>query len=152
MPTKRRYKVCPVQVAEVGAGAWHPERDARPWLRFNLTAHFHQATTLLRRSREIDRLWDELGRELAKSALPERVIFALADAAFGWRVRNATYRPHADISEQVASRDLALSVAAGFLVPKGERRGRYYVASPRLSAIRDRTREARTTADDPFAD
>ena len=139
-------------LADVGAGAWHPERDARPWIRFNLTAHFRQATTLLRRAREIERLWTELDRELLKSGLPDRAIFALADAALGWRVRNATYRPHASLSEQVAGKDLALGVRAGYLVPKGEKRGRYYVASPLLMAIRDKTREPRPTNDNPFAE
>ncbi len=37
-----------------------PERDARPWVRFCLTAHYRQAQTLLRRSREMQRLWDAL--------------------------------------------------------------------------------------------
>ena len=39
-------------LAEVGGGAWHPERDTRPWIRFCLTAHYQQAGTLLRRTRE----------------------------------------------------------------------------------------------------
>jgi Fic family protein len=45
-------------LAEVGGGRWQPERDTRPWIRFCLRAHFHQAQRLLRRSREIGRLWD----------------------------------------------------------------------------------------------
>lgn len=139
-------------LAEVGAGAWNPQRDARPWIRFNLTAHFRQATTLLRRARETDRLWNELESELATSGLPDRAIFALADAALGWRVRNGTYRPHAELSDQVAGRDLGSCVRAGYLLPKGEKRGRFYVASPQLTAIRERTRESRRTIDDPFAE
>lgn len=146
--TQDYYRV----LAAVGAGAWNPQRDARPWIRFNLTAHFRQATTLLRRARELERLWDELDVELRKSELPDRTIFALADAALGWRVRNGTYRPHAELSDQVAGRDLALCVRAGFLLPKGEKRGRFYVAAPQLAAIRDRTRESRSVHDDPFAE
>ncbi len=38
---------------EVGAGGWHPQRDARPWLRFCLRAHYLQATTTMRRREEI---------------------------------------------------------------------------------------------------
>ena len=30
-------------LAEVGAGSWHPERNATPWIRFILTAHLRQA-------------------------------------------------------------------------------------------------------------
>jgi hypothetical protein len=65
-------------------------------------------------------------------------------------VRNATYRPVAEISDQLAGRDLKLAVSAGLLVPKGERRGRYYERSDRLRRIREQTREPRTTLDDPF--
>jgi Fic family protein len=137
-------------LAGVGAGAWHPERDARPWIRFCLTAHFHQATSLLRRTREIARLWDLLEQEIKVAKLPERLIFALSEAAVGWKVRNATYKPSVEVSEQIASRDLALAVGAGFLVPKGERRWRHYVATPKLTEIRGRTREVRPALEDPF--
>jgi Fic family protein len=138
-------------LAEVGGGTWQPERDAHPWIRFCLTAHFQQATDLLRRTRDIDRLWNMLEEEIRTHHLPDRLIFALADAAAGYRVRNGTYRPIAEISEQVASRDLALAVRAGLLIPRGERRGRYYDKSPRLEAIGTSTREKRVAAADPFA-
>ncbi len=138
-------------LAQVGGGAWHPERDAHAWIRFCLTAHFQQATDLLRRTRDIDRLWNMLEEEIRKHHLPDRLIFALADAAVGYRVRNATYRPTAEISEQVASRDLALAVKAGLLIARGERRGRYYEKSARLEAIRTSTREKRVAPADPFA-
>lgn len=137
-------------LAAVGAGAWHPERDTRLWIRFCLTAHFRQATTLLARTREIQRLWDALDEEIASRKLPERSIFALADAAQGFRVRNATYRPIAEISENLASRDLKTLVDYGLLLPAGEKRGRYYVASDLLKAIRLKTREPKRT-EDPFA-
>jgi len=138
-------------LAEVGGGTWQPERDAHPWIRFCLTAHFQQATDLLRRTRDIDRLWNMLEEEIRTHHLPDRLIFALADAAAGYRVRNGTYRPIAEISEQVASRDLALAVRAGLLIPRGERRGRYYEKSPRLEAIGASTREKRVAPADPFA-
>jgi Fic family protein len=37
-------------LSEVGGGAWAPQRDAHPWVRFCLTAHYRQAKALLRRS------------------------------------------------------------------------------------------------------
>jgi hypothetical protein len=73
---------------------------------------------------------------------------ALSDATLGYRVRNATYRSAAEISETLASRDLKLLVDSRLLVPDGEKRGRAYIASPALKAIRERTREPRI-ADDP---
>lgn len=136
-------------LAEVGGGSWQPERDARPWIRFCLTAHYRQATTLLLRTRELARLWDTLEHEAARRGLPERTVLALAEAATGLRIRNATYRPLAEISDQVASRDFKSLVEQGLLIAKGERRGRYYVASEALQAIRAKTREPRKV-EDPF--
>lgn len=136
-------------LAEVGGGSWQPGRDARPWIRFCLTAHYRQATTLLLRTRELARLWDALEHEVTRRGLPERTILALAEAATGLRIRNATYRPIAEISDQVASRDFKSLVEEGLLVAKGERRGRYYVAAEALQAIRAKTREPRKV-EDPF--
>lgn len=137
-------------LGEVAAGAWHPERDARPWIRFCLTAHYRQAMTLLRRTRETERMWAELEREVERRHLPERVLFALADATTGLRVRSSTYRVVAEISAQVASRDLKMLVDQRLLVAHGEKRGRSYIAPERLRAIRGRTREARGELEDPF--
>ncbi len=125
----------------VGGRVWRPENDARLWIRFCLNAHFNQATTLLKRTKELERVWGELDVLIQSHGMPERVIFALSDATFGYKVRNATYRTVAEISEQVASRDLKLLVDRGFLAPTGETRGRVYVASEVLRSIRDRTRE-----------
>ena len=136
-------------LAAVGKGIWSPKSDARPWLHFCLTAHYRQAKILLRRSKEMRRIWDELEQEIRKFDFPERVQLALSDATLGFRVRNATYRSAAQISESLASRDLKLLVDHGFLKPDGEKRGRAYVASPMLKAIRERTREPRVP-DDPL--
>ena len=145
--TQEYYKV----LAEVGNGAWHPERDARPWIRFCLTAHLRQATTLLRRSREYEKLWDMLEESLSRKGLPDRLALALNDAAMGLKVRNPTYRSSADISDQVAGKDLKLAVDVGLLIPKGERRGRYYLASPELLAMREMIREPKEIPD-PFVE
>lgn len=42
-------------LAEVGAGSWNPGNDARPWVRFCLTAHYRQARTLLGRQHRLVR-------------------------------------------------------------------------------------------------
>src|ERR1039457_6403278 len=111
-------------LAGVGQGRWTPRNDARRWIRFCLTAHYRQAETLLRRTSEISRLWDELEELVRLHQLPERMQFALADAAMGLRVRNASYRSAAEVSENLASRDLSLLVRKGLLMADGERRGR----------------------------
>ena len=142
-------------LAGVGGGRWQPERDVRAWVRFIVTAHFRQAQTLLRRVRESEQLWTELEGLVAERALPERVIPALFDAALGLRIRNATYRALDEgVSEQTAGRDLRLMADRGLLAPRGEKRGRYYVAADELAAVWVAIRsgrDARPTSD-PFED
>ncbi len=137
-------------LGETGQGAWNPQRDALPWIRFCLTAHFRQAETLLRRTTEMERLWNVIEQELQSKKLNERLMFALSDAAMGWRVRNLGYRKHVDVSEEVAGKDLRLLVDNGYLVPQGEKRGRVYVASPHLQQLRDASRVAAKPTTDPF--
>lgn len=74
---------------------------------------------------------------------------ALHDAAFGFRVRNTTYRKAAEVSDALASRDLGQLVAAGLLVAQGEKRGRFYVAGEWLNKVRAETRLTKV-ASDPF--
>ena len=137
-------------LSEVGGGAWQPNRDARAWVRFALTAHYRQARTLLRRADEAERRSDALDQELARRRLPERCFGALWDAAVGFRVRNATYREFADVSHVVAGRDLKALSDAGLLVALGQARGRYYVASDHLKALESSIQRDRTTIPDPF--
>lgn len=138
-------------LAAVGQGKWNPHRDTRPWIRFNLTAHYRQAGTVLRRTALIKNLWDELEKEVKKRDLPERVIGAVADAAMGFRVRSATYRHFADVSKVVASRDLRAAVESGLLVPTGERRGRIYRASEEIREIAAKIRGSEPKGiPDPF--
>lgn len=125
-------------LAETGKGKWNPRNDTLSWIRFNLTAHYRQAGTALKRARLISKLWDELEREIAENKLPERAIFALSDAAMGYRVRSSHYKHTADVSNVVASRDLRAMVNAGLLAPKGERRGRLYIGTDRLRGIASR--------------
>lgn len=135
----------------VAGPRWSPSSDARPWVRFCLTAHYRQVETQRRRQREIQRLWDSIEEMVQRLGLPDRTIYALADAAFGWRVRNATYRPNAEVSHHTASRDLKALVDAGLLLPRGERRGRYYVGGPTVASLRVATREPRSIPD-PFVE
>jgi hypothetical protein len=94
--------------------------------------------------------WDALEVEVKKRKLPERTILVLSDAASGLRVRNAAYRNVAEISVQVATKDLKLLVDAKLLIPSGDRKGRSYEASEFLKEIRSRFREQKLVPD-PFA-
>ena len=136
-------------LAEVGGGSWQPARDAKPWVRFCLTGHYVQAQTLLRRMREMERLYAELVDLVAAKRLPDRMAMALVQAALGGSVRNASYRVSADVSKNLASRDLKQLMDAGLLVPEGQKRGRYYKPAPMVAEIRQRLRHPQQ-ADDPF--
>ena len=102
------------------------------------------------RVREMEALWNLLEVEIKRKALPERTLVALSDAANGYRVRNATYRTAADVSEVVAGRDLKLLADNDLLVPVGEKRGRSYTASKPLKALAKRVRQPRDV-EDPFS-
>ena len=137
-------------LADVGQGSWHPERDARPWVRFVLTAHYIQAQTLKRRAQEAERRWDVVSQEVARHGLPERSAAGVFNAAMGFRLRNAMYREAADVTDAMASRDLKALTESGLLQSIGERRGRYYVASPALKALEESIRQPREVLEDPF--
>ena len=145
-------------LAEVGQGFWRPEGDARPWVRFCLAAHYHQAMTHLRRIEEAEALWGRCAQIAVINRLPERTASAMYDAAFTVRIRNSSYRRlvkdtlDEEISDLTASRDLKALVDARLLEPVGERRGRYYVAGRQLQEVRQEIRAerpARVTVD-PF--
>lgn len=138
-------------LGEVGQGAWHPENSALPWIKFCLRAHHWQATALLRRLEQSQSIWQLLEDRVKLHGLHERTLNALMKAAYNVRVRNPSYRQESNISNQVAKMDLKSLVSAGLLDPKGERRGRYYVASPTLKTLRQQSR-IKPEVHDPFAE
>jgi Fic family protein len=146
-------------LAAVGGGEWQPHRDARQWMRFILTAHLHQARTMVQRIHESEDLWTRLEAMVEKHGLIDRCLIAMFDAAIGLRVRNATYRAAfeemgEDIPETTATRDLRKMVNAGLLIARGEKRGRYYIAAEPLKEAQADVLEDRDPEmfSDPFAD
>lgn len=145
-------------LTEVAEGSWRPNRDARPWLRFCLRAHYMQVRTMLRRRQEAEDLWNACLVLTERNRLPERCIAGLMDAAHGLRIRRPGYQVAVEavageeISEQTASRDLMAMVDLGLLDPVGERRARHYVAGDetRRSWEEIRARRAPADEDDPF--
>jgi Fic family protein len=138
-------------LARTAEGSWKPRNSTKAWIQFNLTAHFRQACTILSRSKVLDLLFLEADEIVKQLGLPERTLNAISQAAMGLRVRNASYRNLAGLNDILASRDLKNLVAAGLLIPQGERRGRLYVGSPQIRAIFDRIkRENMRPIPDPF--
>lgn len=138
-------------LAATGGGGWNPSNDCTLWVKFCLTAHYRQAQTLLKRTREIERIYAELDALVTKQGMPERTSLALLQVAIVGRVRNASYRVSADISNNLASRDLKNLVDAGLLVARGEKRGRHYAATEVIAEIRRRTRVPKLR-NDPYND
>jgi Fic family protein len=136
-------------LTRVGGGSWHPENDALPWVKFMLRVHFIQAAVLVWRIDSMSRLWEEFSSELEKLSLPERMVQPLVDAAIGLRVKNASYRHLAGITDNLASRDFKILVAAGFLAPTGSNRGRLYVATQKVQNVYKRTFQP-LKMEDPF--
>jgi len=143
---------------EVGAGSWNPHRDARPWIRFCLRAHYMQIRTMLRRRQETEDLWNACAGLAEGKGLPERCATALVDVAYGLRIRRGSYRKAVEggtgeeISEQTATRDLQAMVDRDLLEPVGERRARYYLAGIEPARLRQEIVAARPpqTGNDPF--
>lgn len=142
----------------VGRGRWNPQLDARPWIRFCLEAHYHQARTQLRRVQETEQLYVACSELARRHKLSARATGALAEAAYGFRLRNSSYRQIVELTEGetlsdlTASRDLRAMVEASLLRPIGERRGRYYLALPVLLDLHARIRADRAPREtsDPF--
>ena len=138
-------------LAEVGGGGWNPARSTKPWVRFCLRGHYTQAQTHLRRTRELARVYADLSDLVKARRLHERTVMALIQAAFGTKLRHSSYRVSAELPRHLVSRDLKTLVETDLLIPHGERRGRYYMAAPVLTEIRQRARLPKKI-DDPFAE
>jgi Fic family protein len=146
-------------LAAVGQGSWHPDNDARPWVRFCLTAHYRQAQTFVRRAEAFEEMWSRAMAIAQEYRLPERTVGPIAEAAYGLRIRRATYLRNVEITwgepiaALTASRDLRALVQVGLFRPIGETRGRHYVAAEPLTAEWQtiRSKWPRREEDDPFA-
>lgn len=135
-------------LTETAAGSWSPERTARPWIEFCLTAHYRQAVTVRRRIDRFQAMWDRCEQVAARHRLPDRTIDALMQSARGWRLNRSLYMrivrsaSGEEVSDAMATRDLAAMAAAGLLEPVGEKRGRHYLPSESLRRLELEIREA----------
>jgi Fic family protein len=137
-------------LAQVGRGSWNPQNDARPWIEYMLNAHYQQAAKLVWRMNSMERLWNEVEELVAQLKLHDRMVGPLVDAARGFRIRNVLYRKSADVSENLATRDFKALLDSNLIEPRGEKRGRFYVASTTLTELRRKCYEPFREGD-PFA-
>jgi len=130
-----------------GEGKWTPGRDAMPWVRFCLKAHYQQAATLIRRTDELSELFDLVEGIIIRRKLDGRMTIALAEAARGMLITNERYQRDADVTQHIASRDLKKLSDLGLIEPSGEKRGRFYRAGAELKLARNIVRRAQPIAD-----
>lgn len=110
-------------------------------MEFFLTAHRRQAAALHRRIDRFQALWDHCEQSAIRCRLPDRTIDALMHSARGWSLNRSRYMRTVSsasgeqISDAMATRDLAAMVAAGLLDPVGEKRGRHHLPSESLRAL-----------------
>ncbi|GLY04002.1 MULTISPECIES: Fic family protein [Actinoplanes] len=132
-------------------GSFQPERDARPWLTFALTAHHRQAQRVQRRYEWTVRLWTDLARLAEDRGLAERTVSALYAAAIG-ELRRTTYQRDEDLSRDRAIRDVQALTRAGLLTPHGHATGRVYVLGGVAAEIAEAAAAAvRGPGRDPYA-
>lgn len=145
-------------LGHVGQGHWSPHHDARPWVRYCLTAHYHQARTQLRRIHETERLYGAVAELCEGHGLPDRAAGGLVEAAYGLRLTASSYKRLVDvtageeISKLTVSRDLRAMVESRLLKPIGQTRGRHYIAEPvlRQQRVRIQSDRAPKETSDPF--
>lgn len=137
-------------LSAVGQGAWNPGNDATLWLKFCLRAHHMQGQTQLRRITIAAHMGNWITALISDRGLPERTFDALYEAAVGLKVRRQRYVTQVEVDQRTASRDLIEMARIGLLVPQGQGRGRFYLASQELwKAVRP-ARLASVALDDPY--
>ena len=144
--TQQYYNV----LTATDGGAWHPDRDAGLWVKFNLRAHHMQAQTLRRRVAEAESQWALIDSLISGGGLPERVGDAIFDALLGLRVTRPSYVKRSEVEDRTATRDLVRMVELGLLEPHGQTRARYYTAGELLREQMQRLRDQRGTLKDPY--
>ncbi|GAA4514490.1 MULTISPECIES: Fic family protein [Nonomuraea] len=135
---------------EVGGAGWRPGGDAYEWIRFCLRAHHLQAQQARRRVELLGRAWSALTEAAAADRLDERTVFALLPAFWRSRVRRTVYQQDAELSPQQAVRDIRELCRLKWLVPRGQARGRYYVAGPAMEPVFDAVQESTRPYADPY--
>ena len=122
------YKV----LREVGGPVWSPERDTRPWIRFNLLAYHQQAQRVQFRVGRSNDCWRLLAESAASLGVTERQVTALHEVAMVGRVRRSRYERSEALNTQQATRDLQALTKSELLEAVGQTKGRHYVAGPRF--------------------
>lgn len=120
--------------AAVGA-AYKPGYDATPFVGYFVRSIIRSADHVLGRIRSLGEVMIHIRRAIADASVPAPMIDGLAFAWVNRHIRPSDYIRLSGRSAPSTTRDFARAVQDGWLVPTGERRGRYYVLGPKLLAI-----------------
>jgi Fic family protein len=124
--------------------------DVTSFIAGHVSAQVQQVRALDLRMKTEQQIWVAVEEAAEDAGGERRLANALWDAFFGRDVTSGYYRSLADVSPATATKDLALAVAADVLAALGERRGRRYVAGPRLyESVASRLSIDVTTAGSP---
>jgi Fic family protein len=111
---------------------YSPRYDATPFVRYLVGSIIRSADHVLARIRGLGEIMVEIRRAIADGSLPPPMIDGLAFAWVNRHMRAGDYIRLTGRSPQSTTRDLAAAVKGGWLLPTGERRGRFYVLGARL--------------------
>lgn len=132
-----------------GGATWTPSSDTRPWIRFVLTAHYHQAHNLASRVRLTHNAWLILESYTQREGLAPHTVPLLCEAAMGAEVNRVSYRSISTVTEQQATHDLGQLSAMGLLTPSSDG-NEAFVASDKLRVLSEVTNAQPEWATDPF--
>jgi Fic family protein len=114
---------------------YRPGYDATPFVGYMLASITKSADHVLDRIKGLGRLMVELRRAISDRSVPPGMIDGLAFAWINRHIRAADYIAITGRNPQATTRDLQAAVDGEWLLPTGEKKGRYYVLGPRLLAI-----------------
>ena len=118
----------------VQGGRYQPDRDARSWIDFCLTAHLQQAADRVRLIERAAIRWAALEQLVEQRGWPDRLVGALERAIDGGLDR-MSYVRETEISIATAAADLRRLVDAGLVTQHGRTRNTTYRASAELQRL-----------------
>ena len=111
-----------------------PSVAVTPFIEAHIRAQLGQVRALDLRKEVERRVWAGLEHVVEDCGLKPRTIYALWEAFYEREVTASYYLGLAEVSKQTATNDFVALVAAGLLLPRGERGGRRYASSEGLYA------------------
>jgi Fic family protein len=111
---------------------YEPGYDATPFARYFVESITKSADFVLARLRRLGQVLIDIRRAIVDGSLPPPMLDGLAYAWVNRHIRAGDYIGLTGRSPQNTTRDLQKAVKGEWLLPTGDKRGRYYVLGPML--------------------